>query len=61
MGTGAGTGRERERGRERGWKPLDEHRIGTETVTGTEARTVAERGTRMRITETGTRIGSGRT
>ena len=33
-------------------------RTGTET--GTEARTVAEMGTGMRITETGTRIGSGR-
>ena len=48
-GDGAGTGTERERGRERGWRPVDKHRMGT----GTEARTVAETGTE-------TRIGSGR-
>ena len=46
-GTGAGAGAGT--GRERGWRPVDEHRMGT----GTEARTVAEMGT-------GTRIGSGR-
>ena len=50
MGTGTG----RERGP--GWRPVDEHRMGT----GTEARTVAEMGTGTRLTGTGTRIGSGR-
>ena len=55
-GDGAGTGRERGRGRGRGL--VDEHQMGTRTGTGTEARTVAEMGTR--ITGTGTRIGSGR-
>ena len=48
-GVGAGTGRERGRGR--GWRPVDEHRMGTGTGTGTETRTVADMGTR---------IGSGR-
>ena len=38
--------------------PVDEHRMGTGTRTGTEARTVAEMGTETTIT--GTRIGSGR-
>ena len=51
-GDGAGTGTGM------GWRPVDEHRMGTGT--GTEARTVAEMGTGTRITETGTRIGSGR-
>ena len=58
MGTGTGEGTGRERGR--GWRPVNEHRIGTGTETGTEARTVAEMGTGTRITGTGTRIGSGR-
>ena len=49
-----GTGRDRGRG----WRPVDEHRMGTRT--GTEARTVSEMGTGTRITGTGTRIGSGR-
>ena len=40
--------------------PVDEHRVGTGTETGTEARTVAEMGTGTAITGTGTRIGSGR-
>ena len=33
MGTGTGpeTGREREQGRERGCRPIDEHRVGTGT------------------------------
>ena len=57
-GDGAGTGTGRERGR--GWGPVDEHRIGTGTRTGTEARTVAEMGTGTTITGTETRIGSGR-
>ena len=39
---------------------VDEHRIGTRTGTGTEARAVAEMGTGTRITGTGARIGSGR-
>ena len=43
-----------------GWRPVDDHRMGTGTGTGTEARTVAEMGTGTRITGTGTRIGSGR-
>ena len=34
--------------------------MGTGTETGTEARTVAEMGTGTTITETGTRIGSGK-
>ena len=34
MGTGVITGRERERGR--GWRPVDEHRMGTGTGAGTE-------------------------
>ena len=49
-----GAGTETGRGRGRGWRPVDEHRMGT----GTEARTVAEMGTGTRIT--GTRIGSER-
>ena len=49
-GDGAATGK--------GWGPVDEHRMGTGTETGTEARTVAEMGTRTTIT--GSRIGSGR-
>ena len=55
-GSGDGTGT----GRGRGWGPVDEHRIGTGTEAGTEARTVAEMGTGTAITGTGTRIGSGR-
>ena len=51
-GTGAGTGRER-----RGWRPIDEHRMGMGTGTGTEARTV---GTKTRITGMGTSTESGR-
>ena len=47
-GTGAETGRERGRG----WRPVDEHRMGTGTGTGTKTRTVEEMGT-------GTRIGTG--
>ena len=54
-GDGSGDG-----ARERGWRPVDEHRMGTGTGKGTEARTVAEMGTGTRITGTGTRIGSGR-
>ena len=30
-GVGTGTGTEREQGREQGWRPVEEHRIGTET------------------------------
>ena len=52
--TGTGTGRERGRG----WGPVDEHRMGTGTRTGTEARTVVEMGTGTTIT--GTRIELGR-
>ena len=45
----------------RGWGPVDEHRMGTGTRTGTEARTVvAEMGTGTTIAGTGTRIRSGR-
>ena len=64
-GVGAGTGVEVNEGAQDGngdgdgdggWRPVDEHRMGT----GTEARTVAEMGTGTRITGTGTRIGSGR-
>ena len=50
-----GNGEGRERGRGRGWGPVDEHRMGTRTGTGTEARTVAEMETGTTIT--GTRIG----
>ena len=60
MGTRTGAGTGRERGRGRGCRLVDEHRMGTETGTGTEARTVAEMGTGTRITGTGTRVGSGR-
>ena len=49
-----------ERGREWGWRPVDEHRMGTGTATGTGTRTVVEVGTGTRITGTETRIGSGR-
>ena len=42
----------------RGWRPVDEHKMGTRTGTGTEARTVAEMGTGTKTT--GTRIRSGR-
>ena len=49
-GAGMGTGT--------GWRPIDEHRMGTGTGTGTEARTVAEMRTGARITGTGTWIGS---
>ena len=59
-GNGGGSGDRAGRGRGRGWRPVDEHRMGTGTGTGTEAKTVAEVGTGMRITETGTRIGSGK-
>ena len=34
MGTGTGAGTGRERGRRRGWRPVDEHQIGTGTGTG---------------------------
>ena len=51
--TGMRTGREREWGR--GWKSVDEHRMGTGTGTGTGTRAVAEMGT-----GTGTRTGSWR-
>ena len=47
-------------GRGQGWRPVDEHRMGTGTGTGTEARALAEMGTGTRITGTGTKIGSGR-
>ena len=36
MGTGAWTGTERERGRGRGWRPVDEHRMGADTGMGVE-------------------------
>ena len=52
-GDGAGMGT-----RTGGWRPLDEHRMGTEKGVGMKRRAVAEMGTRTRIT--GTRIGSGR-
>ena len=70
---GTGTERERESGwvderrsagrgraRGRGWRPVDEHRMGTGTGAGTEARTVVEMGTGKRITGTGTRMESGK-
>ena len=60
MGTGTGAGTGRERGRGRRWRPVDKHRKGAGTETGTEARTVAEMGTGTRIAGTGTRIESGR-
>ena len=40
-GNGAGTGREREGERERGWRTVDEHRMGTWTGARTETRAVA--------------------
>ena len=43
METGAETGRGR------GWRPVDEHRMGTGTGAGTETRALAEMGTRTRI------------
>ena len=46
-GTGAGTRREREWGRR--WKPVDEHRMETETRAGTETKAVAKMGTGTRI------------
>ena len=55
-GTGTGVDAGRGRGRGQGWRPVDEHQMGTET----EARTVAEMGTGTRITGTTTRIGSGK-
>ena len=56
-----GTGCERERKRGRGWRPVDEHRMGSGTEAGTETRVVEEMGTRKRVgAETGARIGSGR-
>ena len=45
----------RERRRIRGWRLVDEHRIGTGTGAGTETRAVAEM-----ATGTGTRAGSRR-
>ena len=52
-GGGSGTGREPERG----WRPVDEHKMGP----GTEARAVAEMRTGTRMdTETGLSTGSGR-
>ena len=55
--TEAGTGRERRQG----WRPVEEHRMGTGTGAGTETRAVEEMGTRTRMgTGTKTRIGSGR-
>ena len=43
MGTGAGAEREPEW--ERGWRPIDEHKMGTGTEAGTKSRAVAETGT----------------
>ena len=64
-GDGAGTGRKRER--ERGWRPVDEQRMGTRAGAGVETRAVAEMGTGMMMgmgtsmgTKTGTKTGSGR-
>ena len=51
MRAGAGTGSEQGRG----WRPVDGHRVETET----ETRAVEEMGTWMMM-GTGTRIGSGR-
>ena len=61
MGMGAGVETGRERGWGRGWRPRDEHKVGTETGAETETGAVAEMGTGTTIvTGTGTRTGSGR-
>ena len=46
------TGTEAGTGRERGWRPVDDHRMGTGMEAGTETKEVAEMGT-------GTRMGMG--
>ena len=58
-GSEDGMGREREWGK--GWRPVDEHMIGTGTGAGTETRAVAKMRAGTRITTgTGTRKGSRR-
>ena len=48
-------------GRRWGWRPVDEHRMGTGAGAGTESRAVAETGTGTKTgTGTGTMTGSGK-
>ena len=57
--TGKGAGTERRQEREQGWRPVDEHKMGTGTRAGTETRAVAETGTGTRAA-VGTRTRSRR-